>query len=142
MKIRWHKEALITAGVFVLIALAFGVAYTQSNLYESNQNTKFLHGIAQAGFGYLQQDWLAKTIDPLPAFSLLVYLTYSINQNLFYLQYLILLGIYLFSLTAIVAYLYRSRKSLPESGGDISIAFPLGDQHGGKEAGLRSGAFA
>ena len=114
MKIRWNKEALITAAVFVLIALAFGVAYTQSNLYESNQNTKFLHGIAQAGFGYLQQDWLAKTIDPLPAFSFLVYLTYSINQNLFYLQYLILLGIYLFSLTAIVAYLYGSRKSLPE----------------------------
>jgi hypothetical protein len=125
MKIRWNKEKLITAGVFVLIALAFGVAYTQSNLYESNQNTKFLHGIAQAGFGYLQQDWLAKTIDPLPVFSFLVYLTYSIDQNLFYLQYLILLGIYLFSLIGIASYLYGLRKSLPELFAFLGLIFLL-----------------
>jgi hypothetical protein len=125
MKIHWNKEKLITAGVFVLIALAFGVAYTQSHLYESNQNTKFLHGIAQAGFGYLQQDWLAKTIDPLPAFSFLVYLTYSVNQNLFYLQYLILLGVYLFSLIAIASCLFGIRKSYPELFAFLGLIFLL-----------------
>lgn len=44
----------------------------QDPLFTSNQNTKFLHGMAQAGWGALRHDWLAGTKDGLPLFSGLV----------------------------------------------------------------------
>lgn len=50
----------------------FAVAHTQSPLYYSNQNQYFLHGLAAAGYGHLNGDWLANTADPTPAFSAFV----------------------------------------------------------------------
>jgi hypothetical protein len=78
----------------------FTAVYAQSPLYTSNQNQYFLHGLARAGFGYLENDWLANTLDPTPLFSWLVAGTYQIFQTgfPFYLYYAFLLGIYLFSL--------------------------------------------
>jgi len=83
----------------------FTLAYAQSPLYTSNQNQYFLHGLAQAGFGHLNQDWLANTLDPTPVFSGLVYLTgrFLFWPPVFYLYFGILAGIYLFSLFGIIS---------------------------------------
>lgn len=99
-------RALLLWGV---ATLAFGAAYTQSILYEGNQNTKFLHGLA-GYIGYLKDDWLARTIDPLPAFTYLIKLTYPISQNLFYVYYILLMGVYLYSILGIIFHLFRIEK--------------------------------
>ncbi len=98
--------------LWIGIAILFGLAYTQSPLYEGNQNTKFLHGLARAGTGYLQDDWLANTVDPLPVFSGLVAITALINPNLFYLEYFIMFGIYVFSLWGILTLFSNAQKNL------------------------------
>jgi hypothetical protein len=85
-------------------ALLFAVAYTQAPLYSSNQNEKFLHGLARAGVGFLQDDWLANTADPFPAFTLLVSLTYQhLHEYAFYLYYAAILALYLYALVGIVS---------------------------------------
>ncbi len=85
---------------YFLWSALFAVAYTQSPLYTSNQNTYFLHGLACADIGYLRQDWLANTRDATPLFSALVCATlrYLKWEALFYLYYALLLGIYFYSL--------------------------------------------
>jgi Domain of unknown function (DUF6798) len=99
-------------GVWFLVTIIFAVAYTQSPLYEGNQNTKFLHGLAEAGQGYLSEDWLANTVDPLPVFTFIVYVTALVNENLFYLYYALILGIYVFSVMGILSTLYKDRWTL------------------------------
>ncbi len=98
---------------FVVWTAAFAVAFTQWPLYSENQNTKFLQGLAGAGVGTLNEDWLANTVDPLPFFSLLVQLTaLYLHPGLYYLFQALLLGVYLFSLAGIadsVFGLYRTR---------------------------------
>jgi hypothetical protein len=91
--------------VFLTWAILFSVAYTQSPLYTSNQNTYFLHGTACAEVGYLRQDWLANTRDPTPLFSALVCLTLRWLRfpALFYVYYAILLGIYFSTLYHLAA---------------------------------------
>jgi flagellar basal body-associated protein FliL len=94
----------ITA-VFVLMVGGFRVQY------KGNQTHKFLFGLAQAGRGYLQSDWLANTKDPLPVFSFLVRVTYQyLDESLFYLYQFFLIGIYLFSIVGIVDHLYNLRR--------------------------------
>ena len=90
--------------LFLLWSALFGVAYTQSPLYTSNQNQYFLHGFAQAGVGLLKQDWLANTHDPTPLFSFLVAFTLRFlgDDRIFYVFYALLMGVYLFSLLKIV----------------------------------------
>lgn len=62
----------IPLAAVVTVAVAFVAAYGQAPLYYSNQNQYFLHGMAWAGEGLLNEDWLAKTRDPTPVFSALV----------------------------------------------------------------------
>ncbi len=100
---------------WALVAAVFGLAYTQTPLYEGNQNTKFLHGLAQAGVGYLHEDWLANTVDPLPVFSWLVGMTARLNQEIFYIYYFILFGIYCFSLWGIASQVFGVNRSLNRS---------------------------
>jgi len=90
----------------------FTVVYAQSPLFTSNQNQYFLHGLAEAGIGFLKQDWLANTLDPTPVFSFLVYITYRFSHTYmwFYLWYAILLGIYLFSLLGIARTLFKAQS--------------------------------
>jgi hypothetical protein len=79
-----------------LAALALGMAYGQSPLFSSNQNQYFLHGAARAGFGFLSRDWLANTADPTPLFSGLVQWTFRLlSSGAFYLEFLLLFGVYL-----------------------------------------------
>ena len=108
-----RKSWLGNAGLILLVGLLFALTYTQSPLFTSNQNQYFLHGMAKAGFGYLNQDWLANTLDPTPLFSALVYLTYRFTHQpiLFYLFYAGLLGLYLFCLVGITDILFDLRKS-------------------------------
>jgi len=107
---RLRFTLLPPVGVFAFIiwGLVFAISYAQSPLYTSNQNQYFLHGLARAGYGELSQDWLANTLDPTPAFSKLVELSYRIFQWewLFYGVYALLMGIYFFSLWKIASRLY------------------------------------
>jgi hypothetical protein len=105
-------DRLASAGRFLFWALAFGVAFTQWPLYSENQHTKFLHGLASSGYGFLRQDWLANTLDPLPAFSFLVSATYSfLPEAVFHLYHLTLLGIYLYSVVGIACRIYPPLRS-------------------------------
>jgi hypothetical protein len=99
----------ITYGKSLLLTVIFGFSYTQSPLYSSNQNTYFLHGLAEGGLGFLFQDWTAKTADAFPVFSFCVSLTYSYLPHVFfYLYYYILFGIYIYSIIGIVSKTWES----------------------------------
>ena len=88
---------------YIIIMIVFTLGFTQEPLYSSNQNQYFLHGLAQAGHGFLESDWLAHTVDPTPVFSFLVKYTSLLNAPfLFYIYHSILLGIFLISLIGII----------------------------------------
>lgn len=112
IKIHPTVKIAVGIGIWLLVTSIFAIAYTQSPLYEGNQNTKFLHGLSQAGRGYLGADWLANTVDPLPVFSFLIYVTALVDENLFYLYYAIILGIYVFSIMGIMSAVYKERWTL------------------------------
>jgi len=97
----------------ILWAVLFTLAYAQSPLYTSNQNQYFLHGLAKAGWGNLDSDWLAKTLDPTPVFSALIYLTskYLPWPPIFYLYYSLLAGIYIFSLYGLLSDIFHIKDS-------------------------------
>jgi hypothetical protein len=99
----------------ILWTTLFTLAYAQSPLYTSNQNQYFLHGLADAGFGYLNQDWLANTLDPTPVFSGLIYLAsrFLFWPPVFYLFFSILAGTYLFGLVGIVSKGFQIRFPKP-----------------------------
>jgi hypothetical protein len=104
---RLHLAALCTLAV-----LAFGLAYGQSPLYTSNQNQYFLHGAARAGIGFLSEDWLANTADPTPVFSWIVEWTLRLlPPSAFYLEYLLLFGVYLVGLWILADALFELRTS-------------------------------
>ena len=105
---------ILTVGTVALLwTVLFAIAYSQSPLYTSNQNQYFLHGLTRAGYGVLDQDWLANTGDPTPIFSALVALTYRLFHSLsiVYIYYAILMGIYLFSLYGIADKLFQIGSS-------------------------------
>jgi hypothetical protein len=89
---------------FLFWATVFGLAYTQAPLYYSNQNQYFLHGLAEGGLGLLKDDWLSNTKDPTPIFSFLIATTYRyLHESLFYVYYIVMLGIYFRALTGLFA---------------------------------------
>src|SRR5581483_7182670 len=93
-------------GLFIAWTAIFSLAYAQAPLYYSNQHQYLLHGLAQGGYGYLAEDWLAKTPDPTPLFSLVVQATYQYaHPSLFYFYYALLQGAYFASLVALFRYL-------------------------------------
>jgi hypothetical protein len=98
---------------FIAWSAVFAIVYAQSPLYTANQNTYFLHGLARAGLGNLSQDWLANTLDSLPLFSGLVFITYSIFHSgvPFYLYYALLMGVYLAGMLGIADVLFDLRRS-------------------------------
>ena len=96
----------------VLWTVIFALAYSQAPLFTSNQNQYFLHGLAKAGFGYLEGDWLANTLDSTPVFSWIVFLSYRLFHwpPIFYLYFGILAGVYLFSLVGISDHLFGTNR--------------------------------
>lgn len=104
--------SLITLLKILGLGVIFGVSYVQQPLYTSNQNTKFLQGMAEAGYGYLNQDWLANTIDPLPAFTAIIQFTQTyLFSEVFYVYYWILFGIYIYSLIGISTLLFHFKST-------------------------------
>jgi Domain of unknown function (DUF6798) len=87
----------------ILWAILFAIAHTQSPLYYSNQHQYMLHGLADAGVGHLNEDWLANTKDSTPAFSAMVSVSYKLFGP-FSLQviYFLLLGVYFESVRRLI----------------------------------------
>ena len=111
------NRVLIRNLVFLVSwAAAFTIAYAQSPLYTSNQNQYFLHGFANGGFGYLNEDWLANTLDPTPVFSKFIELSWQFLPwpPIFYLYFGILAGIFLFSVYGIGKMIWGIGKSSPQ----------------------------
>jgi hypothetical protein len=109
----------ITAGpaAFLAWSAVFALVYTQLPLLTSNQYTYFLHGLANAGYGFLSKDWLAGTADPTPVFSLLVDLTYRIfhSEASACIYYGLILGVYFYALYGIADILFGLRQSTTRS---------------------------
>jgi hypothetical protein len=88
-------------------------------LYHSNQNTKFLQGLADAWPERLGGDWTAGTVDGLPVFSALVEAVARLApQAAFYLVEAALLVVFA------VAFVALARRAAPREG--RSLAFGLG----------------
>ena len=69
-----------------VLAPFFMAAWQLKPLYADNQNTKFLHALANTGAGFLREDWLAHTKDGLPLFTaLLEAILRTVGPNGFYL---------------------------------------------------------
>ncbi|MEM7626919.1 MAG: DUF6798 domain-containing protein [Planctomycetota bacterium] len=83
------------AYVFPAACLLFaGVCY-QWPLFSSNQNTYFLPGLADAGYGHLSGDRLAQQSDIVPVFSAMVRLIHTYGSNLvFYGLFVVLAALY------------------------------------------------
>ncbi len=111
LQTRFQKWAPIFT--FLALLIVFSLIYSQSPLFTSNQNQYFLHGLARAGFGDLDEDWLANTTEPTPVFSWIVQTSYHLFRTnaVFYLYYALLLGIYIYSLLQIVFYIFDTSNS-------------------------------
>ena len=69
----------IFAGQWLLLyGIVFGLSYPQEALFSSNQNTKFITGLARAGYGDIAADWMARITDPFPFFSHLLQWQYQL----------------------------------------------------------------
>lgn len=107
-----NKKLFLSIGRWLLLAVVFGLTYTQTPLYDGNQNTKFLHGLAHAGLGFLNADWMANTADPLPVFSLLVQFTYTyLTPYAFYGLYFLIFGVYIVSILGIASIVFKIDRS-------------------------------
>jgi len=83
--------------------LLFAALYPQAPLYTDNQNTKFLHGAASAGWGQLGADWTANTLDPLPVFTALVEAVYRwLPTGTFHALFAILVAVYAWAVIGII----------------------------------------
>ena len=87
----------------IIWAALFALAHTQSPEYFSNQHQYYLHGFAQAGVGNLNEDWLANTQDPTPAYSWFVAEVYRLaGPFAFQVIFFLLLGIYFESIRQLI----------------------------------------
>lgn len=95
----------------IVVSILFGIANTQQPLFSDNQNTKLLHGLAKAGYGYLANDWQANTWNPLPTFSYLVEYSYRFfSEYSFYIYYIILNAIFFLSFFLLIVNLFKIKK--------------------------------
>lgn len=117
---RWTLALLLTA--------AFVATYPVYPLYHANQHTYFLHGLADAGYGHLADDWLAGTADPFPVFSALVRATAGVWEGLFHLHYVAILSLYFW----VVVELAAGARGLKRWGeGYLVLAFLVMSLHSG-----------
>jgi len=94
--------------LLVALGLAFEVAYGQAPLYSGDQHEHVLRGLAHAGVGLLPLDWLANTVDPTPASSLLVTLAAALHAEwLMLVLHACLIGVYGVTLVALGVTLMR-----------------------------------
>ena len=95
-------------GLFLLGSLVFGLSRSAFPLYSINQHAHLLRGLADAGLGYLNQDWYANTTDPFPVVTFATEITYRyLHDSLFYVYYMILVGVYFYSIVGIAATIFK-----------------------------------
>ena len=68
MQIETHENKFFRIW-FCCYPILFGIAYSQAVVFTSNQNTKFISGLALANYQDIASDWMAKISDPFPVFS-------------------------------------------------------------------------
>ena len=108
------RNALV---VLLPLCLAFGALYRQMPLFTSNQNTKFLHGAANAHWRFLADDWTARTVDPLPVFSWCAEFVFRLLPVQFFLiLFSLLIALYAFAMVRI------AEKSAREAAGGTAWA--------------------
>jgi hypothetical protein len=97
---------------FLAIAVVFTVSYTVRPFFTSNQNHHFLKGLADAGVGFLADDWQVRTADPFPLFSAIVAVAWRHHLDLLcYAVYGLLFGAY--ATTALAAAAAAERRERP-----------------------------
>jgi hypothetical protein len=98
--------------IAVIGSLFFVAASKTYVLYWSNQNTKFLHGLARAFPDRLGADWTAHTTDGLPLFSNLVFVVARyFHPVVFYLIEAMLLACFFCSCLFIATRIRREKNS-------------------------------
>ncbi len=98
--------------VVALGSLAFAFAYSQYPLFYHTQNQYFFYGLVRSGFGFLKNDWFARTADPWPVFTRMVEWTYRyLDPGVFYISFIVLAGVYAFSMLGIVSRLFANDRS-------------------------------
>jgi hypothetical protein len=106
----------------LLWAFLFAAAHGQSPEFYSNQHQYLLHGLAEAGLGHLNEDWLARTHDPTPAFTAIVAGTYKIaGWAGLQTTYFVLLGVYFEGMRRLV----EALPGFPTAGGARSLFLAL-----------------
>jgi len=88
----------------IVASLLFACAFYQLPLFAINQNSYFIHGLAQAGYGFLAEDWLGRQTDHIPLFSALDILIHDIGYHgIFRVLLAVMAGVYAASLAIIAA---------------------------------------
>ncbi len=101
---------LLQSGIYLAMSILLGFAYTQEPLFFAHQY--YLHGLAKAGFGLLNHDWLFFTLDAFPLFTAIVAFTHRfLFDGLFYVYHMLLLGVYAVSMISIADCLWKIRSS-------------------------------
>ncbi|MFW2440195.1 MAG: DUF6798 domain-containing protein [Arenicellales bacterium] len=72
------KNKTLTDYWFYVYPILFALAYSQKPLFTFNQNTKFISGLAHAGYRDVSADWMAQITDPFPLFSGLLQLQHQL----------------------------------------------------------------
>jgi len=116
MSVTRHKilkagDALKTLSGWLLLGILYSIDLVQHPLYTENQNTKFLHAAATTGQGFLEHDWMANTIDPLPLFSFLAESLYRAGAiELVYILFALLAAVFLYAMTGIADHLFGLKR--------------------------------
>lgn len=105
---RLRPPAVLSVLGLVAVAVAFALVYGQLPLYTGDHHSALVHGLARAGVGRLELDWLAGTADPAPVTSLLVAAAASLDaQWLLLVGQAVLIGVYGLALLGLATTLLR-----------------------------------
>lgn len=100
-----------STSAIVLSSASFVLVSTLWPLYVSNQNTYFLHGLADSTLPSLKTDWLVNRQDPYPIFSFLVKsTTMYLSESMFYIYLIVLVLLTFLSLWAISANVFEMHR--------------------------------
>lgn len=103
--------ALKTLSWWLILGILYSIDLVQHPLYTENQNTKFLHAAAKTGQGFLEHDWMANTLDPLPLFSFLVESLYRMGTiEVVYILFPVLSAVFLYAMTGIADHLFGLKR--------------------------------
>ena len=110
-KILKTGDALKALSGWLLLGILYSIDLVQHPLYTENQNTKFLHAAATTGQGFLEHDWMANTLDPLPLFSFLAESLYRMGAiELVYILFALLAAVFLYAMTGIADHLFGLKR--------------------------------